>query len=102
MVSSEWRIGQGHKPGLFATRRSLLTTSLLHRLRRQLRRRRGLFGPPETIGFGGGSDVVGELGDARGVKAEVALEIARGGADIAARVIPPGRDADPGVFAGSP
>ena len=50
---------------------------------------------------GGVVDVVDQLGDARGVAAEIALEIARRRADIDARILAVGRDADRHVLAKS-
>ena len=50
---------------------------------------------------GRGVDVLDQLGDPRGVAAEIAVEIARGGADIDARIFAVGPDADRDVFAKS-
>src|SRR5882724_13130369 len=83
-------------PLLFAIR----TLSLLHRLRRRrLHRHDRLLHRLRIVGVGGGVEIIDEFRDARGVAAEVAVEIARGGADIDARVLAVRRDADRDVLA---
>src|SRR6185437_14460402 len=42
----------------------------------------------EALGLRGGVEIIDEFGDARGIAAEVAFEIARGGADIDAGIFP--------------
>src|SRR5260370_1697198 len=73
--------------------------SLLHRLRRRLHRHDRLLHRLRIVGGGGGVEIIDEFRDARGVAAEVAVEIARGGADIDARVLAVRRDADRDVLA---
>src|ERR1700675_3755457 len=103
MANSEWRIGKGGSAfgplfySLFATRPSLLFLDDLGLdLDRRLRLFHHRFGVVDGV-----VDVVDQFGDARGVAAEIAFEIARRGADIDPRTLAVGRDADRHILAES-
>src|SRR6476661_2069857 len=106
MVGSEWRIENSEwsllcrpnipiRYSLFAIRPFLLL------LRLNLGRRLHLHSRLEAGAVDGAVDVVDQLGNARGVAAQVALEIARRGADIDPRSLAVGRHPDRDVLAKS-